>query len=131
MIGVVVCLVLVLFLAWIYARKGEDPVLQSLKRDLERIAPDAPEFTLVEDLESSFLENKERIHLVLKRTDGTSYERDVLLSVAIHELAHLLTEEEGHTKRFYREEARLYKEARRLGILEEKRVDKEYPCKDD
>ena len=131
MIGVTVCLLLVVFLAWIYARKGEDPLLQNIRRDLKRIAPDAPEFTLVEEREKSFLENKEKIHLVIQRTDGTKYEYDVLLSVAIHELAHLLTEEEGHTKRFYREEARLFKEARRLGILEQKKTERDYPCEED
>ena len=51
---------------------------------------------------TSYSVNKgERIVMCLRQTDGTFVDPNVLLYVAVHELGHLMTDEVGHTDRFW------------------------------
>jgi hypothetical protein len=71
---------------------------------------------------TSFTVNKgERIVLCLRQADKTFVDKNVLLYVAIHELAHLATDETGHTPKFWENFRWILREAIDIGIY--KKID--------
>lgn len=49
-----------------------------------------PLFTLREDNTESYTNNKKNIHMVIRKKNHTVYDRNTLLTVGLHELAHVL-----------------------------------------
>lgn len=49
-----------------------------------------PSFTLKEDNTESYTNNKKYIHMVIRKKNHTIYDRNTLLTVGLHELAHVL-----------------------------------------
>jgi predicted metal-dependent hydrolase len=63
------------------------------------------------------LQKGERVVLCIRQTDDSFVKKNVLMYVAIHELAHILTHEEvGHTKLFWKNFKWLLEEAIGLGL---------------
>ena len=68
---------------------------------------------------TSYSVNKgEKIVFCIRSRDGknTLVDENTLVYVAVHELAHLMTKEVGHTDRFWKNFKRLLKEAVKLGM---------------
>ena len=71
---------------------------------------------------TSYSVNKgEKIILCIRQKDNTFVEMNVIMYVAIHELAHIMTKEVGHTDTFWANFRRLLKEAIDIGVY--KKVD--------
>jgi len=68
---------------------------------------------------TSYSLDKRRVVLCIRQTDNSFVQKNVLMYVAIHELAHILTHEEvGHTKLFWKNFKWLLEEAIGLGLYE-------------
>lgn len=71
----------------------------------------------------SFTKNKKEIYLFT-----SNYNQDTILFVALHEIAHIICEDEHHTDTFYQIEKALHQNAVKLGFIDVGRIDKSYPC---
>lgn len=72
---------------------------------------------------TSFTVDKARVVLCIRQTSGEFVSRPVIMYVAIHELAHILTKSVGHTDEFWNNNARLVKAAKEIGIYEDQNFD--------
>ena len=78
---------------------------------------------------SSYTVNKKNVYMCLYNKDGKYYNNNVLIYVLLHELAHCLCDEVGHTQRFKYIFNILLEEATRVGIYDSSQsMDMEY-CK--
>jgi hypothetical protein len=79
--------------------KFYDPKLDMLK---DRIATAIPEINRIEISGSnkSFTINKKSVYICTKDENGSYYEDNMLIYVILHELAHVLCDEVGHTEKF-------------------------------
>lgn len=64
-----------------------DPLIKRLKKDLEQLDPRVKDIIFYASNES-FTEDKKRIYLCLKDINGNYYPYNMLVYVALHELAH-------------------------------------------
>jgi len=94
-----------------------DPMLFKLK---DHIAPLHPIVTSLSFYEGnkSYTINKQKIYLCLKDEKSDYYDFNMLVYVTIHELAHVLCPEVGHTQKFHEIFDQLLKEATELGIYD-------------
>jgi hypothetical protein len=76
-----------------------DPVIQRLKDDLTTIIPELESIPVLED-DKSYTVNKNRIYLCIRDASGSYYSRDILTFVLVHEVAHVLCPDVGHTPLF-------------------------------
>ena len=73
---------------------------------------------------TSFTVDKARVVLCVRQTGGEFVPRPVIMYVAIHELAHILTKSTGHTDEFWNNNARLIAAAKAIGIYEDQNFDR-------
>ena len=95
--------------------KQNDPVLKKLVARLEPLSPIVKELEFYED-SRSYTINKEKVYLCLKNKEGEYYPDSMLLFVLIHEIAHSLCDEVGHTDKFNEIFQDLLNRATELGI---------------
>jgi hypothetical protein len=108
---VVACLLLIYLLYKItqeirdnYEDKNEDPYVLSLIAEIRKIDPAVDK--IVDHLKfyegkKSYTINKTYVHLCKFDENGELYNKNQLVLVLIHELAHSLCNEVGHTAKFY------------------------------
>ena len=65
---------------------------------------------------TSYTVHKARIVLCLRQKGGAFVSKNVILYVAIHELAHIMTPTLGHTPEFWKNNRRLLKCAEKMGV---------------
>jgi len=95
-----------------YFDKDEKNRLSKLK-----IQPDIKSYTI----------NKHDMHLCLEKSDGDYYDQNILMYVALHELAHIFCDEVGHTPTYHKIFERLLSIANEIGIYDASRsLPKEY-----
>ena len=82
---------------------------------LSKIHPIANQITL-NSSDKSYTLNKSDIYLCLKEPDGEYYNKNMLIMVAIHELAHVLCKSVGHTNEFWTIYDELLEKASKLGF---------------
>jgi len=92
-----------------------DPVLKQIKHKCKDVHPIIPRIELYEG-KKSYTINKEKIYLCLKDKNGKYYNTNMLVYVFLHEVAHILCDEIGHTAKFARIFDDLLEEATRLGV---------------
>lgn len=68
--------------------------------------------------EKSYTINKSKVYLCLRDENGEYYSNNMLLFVFLHELAHVICDEIGHTKRFQEIFDALLDEASNMGIYD-------------
>jgi len=96
----------------------EDPKLHHIRCQMKKIRPETVEqITLLED-QRSYTINKKKIYMCLRDQNGEYYDDNMLLFVALHELAHVLCDEIGHTAKFNRIFQELLDEAASEGIYD-------------
>jgi hypothetical protein len=78
----------------------DDPVLCELKELLCPIFPEINNTILLRG-DKSYTINKSRIHICLKDENDNYYHKNMLTYVILHELAHVLCDEIGHTEKFH------------------------------
>ncbi len=121
LIPIVFSLILIGILIWAIVtqvkehHKQNDPKLKQLKAQLARIHPAVKDIDFYEG-ERSYTINKEKIYLCLKDEHGNYYDNNMLAYVTLHEIAHVLNDEVGHTDKFHEIFEGLLKKATALGI---------------
>lgn len=95
----------------------DDPMLISIKEELRLCFPEIDNTILLKG-KKSYTINKKRIHLCLKDENGHYYDKNMLKYVTIHELAHVMCDEVGHTEKFYSIFNELLDKAHKRGIYD-------------
>lgn len=80
--------------------KKEDPMLENIKNKIRPLHPDMVDHVILLEDTKSYTINKKKVYLCLKDENGQYYDENMLLFVAIHELAHVICDEIGHTDKF-------------------------------
>jgi hypothetical protein len=144
---ILVVLILLLSSYFIYKQLAEfyiedDSKLVELKKFLEPLFPKNEQYSgVLEPLnnrdilseislrkgEKSFTINKTKIFLCLKDKKDEYYNNNMLMYVLLHEIAHCLCDEIGHTEKFHNIFAALLEKATKLNIFDPKKsIDKNY-----
>ena len=79
---------------------SNDPVLRRLKQKLIAIHPKVNDLTFFEDKESYTI-NKKDVYLCLRDENNEYYNENMLIYVTLHEVAHAICDEIGHTQKFH------------------------------
>ena len=79
----------------------DDPMLIDIRKTLEPAFPDINTVILLRG-RKSYTINKKKIHICLKDQKGNYYDKNMLIYVTLHELAHVRCDEVGHTEKFHR-----------------------------
>lgn len=87
-----------------------DPKVDDLKRRIALVHPRAKELQYFTD-KKSYTINKHKMHLCVKDEKENYYDDNMLVYVALHELAHVLCDEIGHTPKYWAIFDRLLKQA--------------------
>lgn len=104
-------------LGLIYHMMAKYPNNSDVKRLYKNFNPDSISEGSIESGYTSYSVNKgEKIILCIRQKDNSFVSQNVLMYVAIHELAHLMTEEVGHTDMFWDNFKFLLEEAIGIGI---------------
>lgn len=96
-----------------YGRSAD--MINRLKRDLLLIYPNIHSLKINSGREN-FTKNKKEIYLSLTDVNGRFYNYNSLIYIAIHELAHIICPEYGHTYSFYQIHKGLLEDAIKKGI---------------
>jgi hypothetical protein len=105
---------LVRLIAHMERRYPDDPATAQLAQNYN---PDAISEGGSEVGYTSYSVNKgEKIVLCIRQSDGSFVDENVLIYVAVHELAHLMTDEIGHTPKFWKNFKRIIGEAVDIGM---------------
>lgn len=115
---------------------SEQEVLQRLSNDLNNLFEDRstiPSYELLPSKDRTFVTNKRTIYLVLRRPGYDDFfDYATILHAAIHEMAHILCPEKGHSDNFYQIEDYLMQQAYKQHLLHESFYpDPDYPCQDE
>ena len=95
--------------------KQNDPMLHDLRETLRPVHPAIDQVRLYEG-EKSYTINKERVYICLRDENGQYYNKNMLIYVTLHELAHAINDEIGHTQKFHDIFEELLDKAYSLGI---------------
>lgn len=94
-----------------------DPMLYEIRENLSLLSPKAKQLKFYED-NKSYTINKQKVYLCLKDDQDDYYPMNMLMYVAIHELAHVLCNEIGHTPKFHDIFSDLLLRATEIGIYD-------------
>jgi hypothetical protein len=83
-----------------FQQQSKDPEIEKIKSKLRLLYPKIDELEFYEG-EKSYTIDKQKVHLCLRDENGEYYHQNMLMYVSIHELAHVLCNEIGHTEKFY------------------------------
>ena len=100
-----------------------DPMLKKIYKDLKQIVPDLDKINIkLYGANDTLTENKKKIYLCLKHPNGTYYDYNTILYIAIHELAHVLNDEydttNNHGDKFNKINELLLKRAQALNLID-------------
>ena len=93
----------------------QDPKVNQIKNRIMSVHPDVKNVRFRKG-DKSYTLNKEIVYLCTEGSDGTKYDDNMLTYVALHEIAHTLCDEVGHTDKFYEIFERLLAVATQQGI---------------
>lgn len=77
-----------------------DPKIDELKHKLSLVHPESKKLHFYND-KKSYTINKKKVHLCIKDEKGEYYNDNMLVYVSLHELAHVLCDEVGHTPKYW------------------------------
>lgn len=93
----------------------KDPLLSELRQQLSALHPRFSNLELYEGKKSYTL-NKKRVYICLKDSNGRYYNRNMLVYVILHEMAHIDCDEIGHTEKFFKLFNTLLQQASAVGL---------------
>tara|TARA_B100001094_G_C17883482_1_gene648025 strand:- start:137 stop:598 length:462 start_codon:yes stop_codon:yes gene_type:complete len=99
-LGLIVYLVTMIFMKVKENLLPYDPKVDELKRKLALVHPKSKQLQFYTD-KKSYTINKKKMHLCVKDENNTYYDDNMLIYVALHELAHVLCDEIGHTPKYW------------------------------
>lgn len=107
--------------------KAKYPDREDVKHLHENYNPNALSEGNVDSGYTSYSINKgERVVLCIRQKDRSFVQKNILMYVAIHELAHIMTHDEiGHTKKFWTNFKLLLEEAISMGLYTKQDFDKD------
>lgn len=97
----------------------DDPMLIDIRNTLEPAFPDINNVVLLKG-KKSYTINKKKVHICLTDKDGKYYDKNMLIYVTLHELAHVRCDEVGHTEKFHRIFQEILNEAIVKGVYNSK-----------
>lgn len=100
-----------------YQPQSTDPMLLRVKDKLRLIYPNIDRLEFYE-ADKSYTINKRKVHLCLRDENNNYYNENMLVYVALHELAHVLCDEIGHTDKFHKIFQDLIDKAYEIGIYD-------------
>jgi hypothetical protein len=120
MFGSLLCLLFIALILVLVTKQSEkftakDPMILELHSILSKIHPKANEVN-IDKGKKSYTVNKKDITLCLTDQDGEYYNKNMLVGVAVHELAHAVCDEIGHTPKFWKIYDELLEKATKLGF---------------
>lgn len=92
--------------------------IKEIYNKLKKLHPSGSKKIKIKSGKKSFTINKQDMTLCLRDEKNKYYNDNMLMYVAIHELAHVLCDEIGHTKKFYAINDVLLEKAEKLGIYD-------------
>ena len=101
-IVIVIVVVLVSISSYIQIKdyfSQSDELIQELKRDLSKVHPAISKVKIYKG-DKSYTINKKHVYLCMTDNDGNYYDKNSLIYVLLHEMAHVITPEIGHTELF-------------------------------
>jgi hypothetical protein len=109
---------LYLYLETTYPDKPQvQQLLQNFRPDAERLLESTPD-----EEHTSFSVNKgQKVHLCLRQRQGsneTLVDENVMIFVALHEMAHMITKSIGHEPEFWNNFGWLLREAEKIGVYQ-------------
>ena len=120
LVGIIMCLAYILICQQVdFYFKNNDPVLNEIKNQLAVLHPRFQNVEIYEG-DRSYTINKKRVHICLKDDHGRYYNRNMLVYVTLHEYAHILCDEVGHTPKFFKIFDELLQKAAKAGLYNPK-----------
>jgi hypothetical protein len=97
--------------------KYYDPKLEEIR---QRLAPVFPEIKKIDIAGSnkSFTINKQHVYICAKDEKGQYYDENMLVYVILHELAHVMCDEVGHTEKYKQIFRSLLERANQAGLYD-------------
>lgn len=122
---ILTCILIIVFLYFIFVEldiiesftSSKDPLLDELKKQLATLHPKFENVELYVG-DKSYTINKKKVYICLKDDNGRYYNRNMLCYVILHEYAHMLCDEVGHTNKFYAVFDDLLKQASNIGLYD-------------
>jgi len=119
LIALLIVLPLVFLLNKKTSHKTDDKIVE-IKTKIQDIHPIVKTLNFTEAKES-FTLNKKNVHLCIRDENGNYYHDNMLIYVALHEVAHTLSNEiiedkNNHTQNFFAIFSKLLKKAENMGI---------------
>ena len=99
-LGLIVYLITMIFMKVKENLLPYDPKVDELKRKLALVHPKSKKLQFYTD-KKSYTINKKKMHLCVKDENYEYYDDNMLIYVALHELAHVLCDEIGHTPKYW------------------------------
>lgn len=97
---IIIVIIFFMLTSFVENFKKEDPMLHSIRNKIRPLHPDMVDHIILLEDTKSYTINKKKVYLCLKDENGDYYDENMLVFVAIHELAHVLCDEIGHTDKF-------------------------------
>ena len=92
-----------------------DPMLKVLRDEMIKVDPRAASISYNKG-KKSYTINKEKMFLCLYDENGKYYDKNMLVYVTLHELAHAFNPSIGHTPLFHETFMKILKEAEKAGV---------------
>lgn len=102
-----------------------NPVIQTLKDDILKCFPELIHLQVYEGNKSCTI-NKEKIYLCIRDKNNNYYNKNVLMYVLLHEIAHTLCTDIGHTAQFKEIFDILLQRAQEADIYSHTEIPKDY-----
>lgn len=95
---------------------SKDPKIVELKAKLSPVFPELLRVKMMKG-SSSYTLNKHKVYICTEK-NGVTYDDNMLIYVILHELAHVLCDEVGHTPKFINIFTRLLQRAEHYGLYD-------------
>ena len=96
---IIFCVIIIFIIQFSDSNIESNKIIRDIYDDLVIIHPRAKSLRLSEG-DKSVTINKKNIKLCVTNKNGMTYNYNILLYVAIHELSHVLCDEQHHTQKF-------------------------------
>jgi beta-lactamase regulating signal transducer with metallopeptidase domain len=113
-------------LLFLFIPSSTSPKFKTLKQSLDQFLEELNinvRYQIVSSPNYTFTKNKSKIYLY-----NQNFSNQTLFLVCLHEIAHILCDEEHHTPKFYQLENDLIQNALQKGYIKSRVIDPGYPC---
>lgn len=126
--GIIFFVLLIIYLTFKQIKENysqNNPVIQILKENILNCFPELVHLKIYEG-NKSYTINKEKIYLCIRDKNNEYYNQNILMYVLLHEIAHTLCTDIGHTEQFKNIFNSLLARAENFGIYEHVKIPKDY-----